>query len=376
MGDSGSGKTSLIADFAKWTYEKTGKTTLFYAVDGGSDIEAIRQMVDAGIIWGWNMRTRGEAFDTCSKASRGYWPKEWDTKTGKGSSVCDMVKPVEQEYTLLCAKGHEVKKSNQRKAFNNAIKCPKCQVPTALQTRGSKITSTLRVTPGFENVGAVAYDGLSSMQDWVMEDMADMTARGVLVGESTALGGKIVSGDSAFGANNRSHYGFAQIQAQKWILASTAITFLDVPPIWTALETRGSDDQTKLPVYGPQIAGRAKTDKVPSWVGNCLGAQIVHTKDNKKIHRLWLTEYKEADNIPHLCKTRALPGSMPDFIEDEVGVPHSGFSLGVFFDKMEEATKGASENLKITRSLPTKPSGRLTGIAPIEVEKPTFRSKA
>lgn len=375
MGDSGSGKTSLIADFAKWNFEKTGTVTLFYAVDGGADIEAIRQRVDEGVMWAWNMRTRGESFDTCAKASQGYWPKEWDVVTGKGTAVCEMVKPIVQEYVLFCSREHEVKRSNQRRAFNNPTKCPKCSIPTAIQTRGATVTSTLVITPGFENVGAVAYDGLSSMQDWVMEDMADMTARGQLVGEATALGGKIHSGDSDFGSNNRSHYGFAQIQAQKWILASTAIPFLKAPSIWTALEQKGSDDQTKLPVYGPQIAGRAKTDKVPSWFGNCLGTQIIHkaVKDGKdqKVHRLWLTEYKGQDNIPHLCKTRALPGTMEEYLEDTPGEPHSGFSLGVFFDKMEAAT--ASVKSTYTRKLPTKPSGKIEVAIKAPIEKPTFR---
>ncbi len=374
MGDSGSGKTSLIADFAKWNFEKTGKTTLFYAVDGGADIEAIRQLVDLGIIWAWNMRTRGESFDTCAKASKGYWPKEWNASTGKAARICDMVQPISQEFTLYCPKEHVVKRSNSRSVFNNSSQCKICKVPIGMKTKDSRVAMETKITPGFENVGAVAYDGLSSMQDWVMEDLADMTARGVLVGETTALGGKVLSGDDSFGSNNRSHYGFAQIQAQKWILASTAIPFLVAPPIWTALETRGSDDQTKLPVYGPQVAGRAKTDKVPSWVGNCLGTQIRESKEGKRFHRLWLTEYKEIDKIPHLCKTRALPGSMPDYLDDEVGFPHSGFSLGVFFDKLEAATEEASKNLKLSRPLPQKPTGKISiPVLSTDQPKPTFK---
>ena len=206
------------------------------------------------------------------------------------------------------------------------------------------------------------------MQAWIMTDLGQRTAHGELKGEETALGGKIQSGDMVFGGSNRSHYGQAQLRAEDWILDSTAIPDLVVPPFWTALEQRANDRDTKLPVYGPKISGSARTADVPSWVGNCLGTRIAINEGGVKEWRLYLSEWREEDGIPHLCKTRAMPGVMPEYLTD--GGDFSQFSMGHLFelldDALEKTMKDAEEEYA---DAPGLPSGIIGGPSKLATPK-------
>ena len=196
----------------------------------------------------------------------------------------------------------------------------------------------------------------------------------------TALGGKVSSGDMQFGGSNRAHYGQAQLRAEEWILDSTAIPGLVAPPVWTALEQRANDRDSKLPVYGPKIAGAAKTSDVPSWVGNCLGTRIFINEKGEKEWRLYLSEYREDDNVPHLCKTRAAPGTMEEFLTDGPDdAPFTKFNLGYFFEQLDlaliKAKKDADERFK---DAPGLPSGRIgvSATPPTNGKAPTVNKAA
>lgn len=362
FGDTGTGKSSLIATFAEYVWEKHQKVTLLYSVDGGGFGTSVETLVHAGIIWLWKLRSRGLAFETCARASQGYWPQQiLNPITGEVAPACKLLPPVMTEYTLFCPNGHELKKTNDRRVFSSAILCTKCNTNTGI--KNGKIEATSIRTPGMENVGAAAFDGLTSMQGWIMIDMGQRTASGELKGEETALGGKITSGDMHFGGSNRAHYGQAQLRAEDWILDSTAIPGLVAAPVWTALEQRANDRDTKLPVYGPKVAGAAKTSDVPSWVGNCLGTRIAINEKGNKEWRLYLSEYREDDNVPHLCKTRAVPGVMPEYLYDEAGQPaFSGFNLGVFFEKLDAALeKAMRDTANRFKNAPGLPKGIIGG---------------
>jgi hypothetical protein len=210
------------------------------------------------------------------------------------------------------------------------------------------ISEETTVAQFFKDVGIVMYDGLTSMNDWIMGDMADKTAKGQLRGE-TAMG-TLVSGDMSFGSSTRNHYGFAQVRSAQWLQDATNIQGLVIGPVFTARKQRAVDSNSNIRVYGPQIAGQAKTSDVPAWVANCLGATNIIDEKGRKEWRLYLTEYKEPnDDILHLCKTRAAPGILPDFLSDgpidpDTKKPVNGsedftfFNLGHFMDLMEAAT--------------------------------------
>jgi hypothetical protein len=352
-GDTGTGKSALLATAAEWGWKNHRKVSLLYSSDGGGFPTKLDALIRAGIIRVWKIRTRGEAFETCSRACQGQWPTEFlDPLTGETAPGVPLAAPIKSTYTLICCYCDKpVAKRSSKRAFQNAIKCPECQKQVNLQT--GSIQDVSERPPFFKDVGLVMYDGLTSMQDWIMEDMADKTGRGELRGEGSALGGKVVSGDMVFGGSNRSHYGFAQVRAAQWIQDATNIPGLVLGPFFTARQQRATDSNTNLRIYGPAIAGQAKTADVPAWVANCLGSMI-HIDDKKrKEFRLYLTEYREEDGIPHLCKTRAYPGTMPDYLSDgpidsETGLPVEGkpfglFNLGHFLDLMEAATKKTLE---------------------------------
>ncbi len=348
MGDSGSGKSSLLATLAEWGWKKHKKVSLLYSTDGGGFPSKLDALIRAGIVRVWKLRTRGEAFESCSRACQGYWPVEFtDPLAGETPPGVKLVPSIVTTYTLHCGKCEaEVAKRPNRREFTNVQICPSCQGRVNLKT--GYVEEDTVVSKFFENVGIVMYDGLTSMNDWIMGDMADKTAKGQLRGESAM--GVLVSGDMSFGSSTRNHYGFAQVRSAQWLQDATNIQGLVIGPVFTARKQRAVDANSQIRVYGPQIAGQAKTSDVPAWVGNCLGATNLIDEKGRKEWRLYLTEYREPnDDILHLCKTRAAPGTMPDFLSDgpidrETNKPANGsesfthFNLGYFMDLMESAT--------------------------------------
>jgi hypothetical protein len=193
------------------------------------------------------------------------------------------------------------------------------------------------ISEHFKVVGGVAFEGITSNSDWLLAGLSDRRAANELGGEKPGLGNPIRSGGMLFGGNNRADYGFAQKEAERWLLNLSAIPGLKIPPIATGLETR-SDDEVALPFYGPQIAGQARTGKVPQWVGDYLGCQVVKDDKGNMVWRLYLTEYRGEDGFPHKYKTRGWPKSMPPYLEDASDTePFTQFNLGIFWDFAERA---------------------------------------
>jgi hypothetical protein len=342
VGKTGTGKSSLIATLADKVWQEHKKKTLYYLADGGGFGTQIEVLIKRGIVWVWKMRTRGEAFETCARASQGWWPKDWNKLTGETLPGCKLLKPITTRHELYCSCGKLVNIQPKKEFLTKKMVSCECGKLINSTSDGVEVKDITIRTPGFEDVGAVAFDGLTSMQQWVMDNLAERTANGTLKGEATGLGGVIMEGDYAAGGNNRAHYGFAQSRGESWILDSTAIPSTVAPPIWTALEERGQMSDTKVAVYGPKLAGGAKTSIAPQWVGNCLSLEIRQDKENRNVHRLHLQEWMDDDGTPHLCKNRALPGMLPPYLEDvykEDGTVNNfeNFSLGKFFDLLDEA---------------------------------------
>ena len=359
FGDTGTGKSSLIATYADYVWKRYKKYTLLYTTDGGGYPANVEALIRRGVIWVFKMRTRGQAFETIARASQGWWPEKIkSTQTGEVDPGCKLLPPVVTLYTLSCPNGHLVKQASDRRGFSSMIQCQECKTNTTMKN-GIVKSESVR-TPGLENIGGACFDGLSSMQAWIMTDLGQRTAHGELKGEETALGGKIVSGDMTFGGSNRSHYGQAQLRAEDWILDSTAIPDLSVAPLWTALEQRANDRDTKLPVYGPKISGSARTSDVPSWVGNCLCTRIAINEHGKKEWRMYLSEFREDDNVPHLCKTRAMPGVMPEYLTDSGDF--SQFNMGHLFDLLDAALEKTMKDAEDEYAdAPGLPSGKIGG---------------
>lgn len=356
MGDSGSGKTSLLATLAEWVWKKYHLVTLLYSADPGGWVTEVQTLVNRGIIRVWKVPSRdpedrfGLAFETCMRAAQGYWPKEFlDLGKGRVPISVDLVPPVSYEFRLYCAKGHVVRRvSVEGQLVGQFICAPdgnpgNCGLSVSMKS-GAKVTRSSHRMKGFENVGAVCYDGLTSMCAWAMRDLQDRGAR-VEAGEKDALRSamKITSGGMTFGSSTLSHYGAAQSLAERMLNAAGTIPYLVARPVWTALEKRGTDDKSQLVIYGPDLPGSAKTATAPQWVGNLFGVCAFPVEHDRVEWRLYLRRYyTPGDPVPHLAKTRVAPGYMPECLSDgpvdDMGNPMSGvkaftqFNLGTFYE--------------------------------------------
>jgi energy-coupling factor transporter ATP-binding protein EcfA2 len=114
-GDTGSGKSSLIATAAEYLYQTTGKAMRLYTCDGGGYPEAVEVAIHRGMIEPWRLRTRvgsgGEGLieETCARASQGWWPKEFiDPLQGTVPEGVELQPWTTTTFVLVCPNGHEV----------------------------------------------------------------------------------------------------------------------------------------------------------------------------------------------------------------------------------------------------------------------------
>jgi hypothetical protein len=344
-GDTGTGKTSLVATAAEACWETYGRITRLYAADLGGYGNKMLSLIRLGIVQVWNIRNHVEPFETCEMASLGYWPEEiLIPETGYADPQVRLLPPTQTRWTVICANGHVVKTVlDKRQLGGFQIACPECKALTTPQNWARVDEVTVR-SKGFKHVGLYCYDSGTSMQDWIMADMAERAGRDELGGEKGAIN-KIVSGSLVIGSNNRAHYGFSQNRMQNWIANSRRIPGQVMPPIWTFLESRGTDDgKGGIAIFGPKISGNAKTGDVGAWVGNLLHCSKEKNDRGEDVNRLWTQTHSNPNegNIPHLAKHRAEPGDFPPFLEDEPGTPFGKFSLRHFFENLDLKLQAAT----------------------------------
>lgn len=338
VGDTGVGKTELAVTAIKYCYETYGRISRVYTADLGGFGNNLLSLIRLGIAQVYNPTTHVEPFETLELCSHGWWPERIDdVETGYADPHVRMIPPRVKRWAVYCPQGHLVHTLSDSKGLAGlALKCPGCNTITTAQN-WSKVEEATFISPGFKHVGQTIYDSMTAMQESVMGDMAMRAGREELGGEKGALN-KIVSGSMIFGSNNRAHYGFAQNRAYQWVKNARAIPGQVMPPLFTFLELRAADEG--VPLYGPKIAGNAKTADVPSWFGNCLNAVIEKNDKGAEVHRLYLrTHMDQQTQIAHLAKTRANPGSLPMYLEDPDGRQGSfeRFSLTYFFQLLDAA---------------------------------------
>jgi len=125
-----------------------------------------------------------------------------------------------------------------------------------------------------EKIGAYAIEGLTSVGDAVMRSLR---SRGSKLGESPNY--SYAEGTETFYGSNQSYYGFIQDVLYEFV---TSFSQLPVPYVaWTAMEAKGEDDQ-RVPIYGPAIAGKKAVSKAPQWFGDCLHHDIITVEETGK----------------------------------------------------------------------------------------------
>lgn len=344
--DSGGGKTSQACEAIEFAWEEYGRISRVYHFDSGGFGNKLIKLARLGIAQIWTPRNHVEPFETAELASLGYWPeKVLNLDTGYAEPDVRLVPPQVTRWAVYCPNGHLVQQVRSQRLLDTfQIACPECRTITTLQNWG-KVDKEVVRSPGFRHVGLYVYDSVTAMSDWVMQDMAEKTARDELGGtDRNALRGspsKIVSGSMVFGSNSMAHYGFAQNRVQSWLANMRRIPYQVVPPIATFLENRGSDE-ANITVFGPKIAGTARTADVPAWLGNALHLAKTPGPGGRLKYRIWTETHSSPSegNIPHLAKHRGEPGDIPPYLEDADGAPpFSTCSLKFFFRRMDEALK-------------------------------------
>lgn len=389
MGVTGSGKSALAATLAKYLWKHHKRILRYYNSDGGGFPAPVQEVQALGILEVFRMRTRdpgdlGLSFETAYRACQGWWPRIINPATGEVPPGVEMIPPIRTQFQMSCPTGHLVKTVPAESLLTPAP-CPTCKVMVTKQNM--QVRKVQAASPGFERVGGVFFDGLSSMLAWELMELGHRAGRMELKGEEAAIGGKVTSGDLKFGGVTRSHVGFAQTRGEELVHLTLGIPNLVVPPIFTMLTHEDVDDRS-LSITGPKIAGRAKTDEAPQWFGNMLETAKVPALDGSNAEQriLYLAEFTDPTGRRHLCKSRAAPGTMPAYLADPPGGdtdPTKAFTqvnLGVFFEMLDAAlTKGIAQALTEFPDTPGMPEGLVeiggVGIIPAASEPaPTLQA--
>lgn len=366
LGMSKRGKSSLLATAAEYVWETYGKLTHYYLADGGGMPSQMQALVNLGIVRVWRMRTRnapGLIIETCQRASSGWWPTKINPKTGETKPDVRLVAPMTTKVITWCPEGHRMSAWDSATAIPAAIVCPTCRKTV---TKGTNLKTTVEtlLTKGFEQVGAYFYDGITSMNDWMMDDLAHRAGRNELGGEKGAIG-SIASGSMTFGGNNRASYGFVQQRSQQMITNSQGIPGQVIPPIWTALTKEGSDEGG-LNIVGPALAGNAATAVATSWFGNAIEVMI-EEREGTQYRQMRLQPYTDKAGYRHLCGSRSFPGMLPTVLEDrdDAKEPFKNFSLKTFFLLLDQARA----------SIEAAYAEKYTGAPGIAIEEMSFGSE-
>lgn len=301
-GSTGSRKTSQLGDFAKYIYEKTGKTTRLISADGGG-YGPVQNYVNAGIIEPWRLVEEPNPKSALMKASRGAWPE----KLVNGLNV------------------------------NNRIIEP---------SRGAR-------REALKAVGAYAIEGWTSIASLLMRDSV---SKGQKISEDVV--GQFVEEGETFGAPARSHYGFVQNLTLDYIRNFSSLQVERV--CYTALEGKGEDKITNKLEYGPMVAGKAITAAIPQYVGDCLHfedytIEVGVDKDSKaKLLetgvRAWFQQHPDPQTgVNWPAKSRLIPSKFLEFREKMGKYGYFNLNekgLGEYLRLQDDLLRSSSEDLR------------------------------
>ena len=342
IGVSGSGKTSLLKTFAEYLWETHKKILLLYSWDGGAIPTGVQHRMNQGLIRFWRARTRsapGLGLETLHFATKGYWPQTINPRTGETTPAVKLIAPVTTKYHLYASDGRLLKTVPSAQLIK-PTQDPKTNAMLSLDQMTVK--EEVYRTKGFEMVGGVAYDGITSMADVVMDNQDQLRGAGLIGGEKSSFGGNVVSGDIRFGGNNRADVGFAQTRAAQFVNNTLGIPYLLESPVFTGLSTEGTD-KGGLSVIGVDLPGQAALTQAPQWFGNICEADSL-TDDEGPHFCLNLKKFTDAQGRQHLLKTSASPGGVPDRLIDPATKeerPFQQFNLGVLFKLLDEDLRRA-----------------------------------
>lgn len=228
-GDTSSTKTSRLGDAIEYYVNLFGKPARGVFSDTGG-YAAIQSLVDTGMVEPFLLTSeRGDTLiEDMDKLTKGWWPQ--DARDPKSKLVYG---PLDKVSLLV---------------FDGATSM--CQMMMTFHEQAVKYNATS--------------DSISATTIRVPEMPKDSFVR---------------SGDYVRRFTGRSDYGGVQGRIKEFIRNSA---MLPVKTIWTALESKGTDE-TKKPVYGPDFIGNALTGVCGPWFGNLLHLDLVPVKTSQVV---------------------------------------------------------------------------------------------
>ena len=174
----------------------------------------------------------------------------------------------------------------------------------------------------------------------MMSHMTQAEAAGKIKVSSQPM--KFRDGGTDYGSPSQAHYGNVQMRIEDFVGYSKGLRGKYI--LHTALELKATDDNTRLPLYGPDISGKAKTPVAPAWFDDCLHLYVTGAGGLKKgavARVMYLVNHFEDDGIPYVAKNRGdYNAPLPDRLEGDK------CDLGRFMEMLEESHKKAAEVLK------------------------------
>lgn len=341
LGVPGAGKTSLLATFAEYLWETYQKILLLYSWDGGAIPTDLQRLMRHGLIRFWRARTRsadGVSVEGIMLATKGYWPAKINPETGETSPAVRLVPPLTTRYTVRCTKTGELLSQLPGMGLVGPTFCTPCKTLHAVAELN--IVEDVHRTRGFEQVGGVAYDGLTSIGTSVLDHMDQQRGAGQIGGEKSAFGGNVISGSMKFGGTNRADIGFGQTRCREAVHNSLSIPYLVEGPIFTALSMEATDEGG-LPIVGAKLPGRAATDEASAWFGNVFEMGKTADDVGKEHFTLFLRPFTDPQNRRHLLKTSSSPTGLPDTLVDPIGQPWAQANLGLVFKLLDQDLRRA-----------------------------------
>jgi len=357
IGVPGAGKTSLFASFARYLWDTYHKVLLLYSWDGGAIPTDVQKLMKQGLIRFWRCRTRsgeGLGIEGTMLATKGYWPAKINPETGETSPAVRLIPALTTLYTVRCQATNELL---QQLPLNDLIRptyCGSCKTLHAIAELN--VTEDVHRSKGFELVGGVGFDGLTSIGNVVVEHMDHARGAGQIGGEKSAFGGVVISGSMKFGGSNRADIGFGQIRCREAVHNSLSIPELVEGPVFTALSMEATDEGG-LSILGPKLPGRAATDEAPAWFGNVMEMGRFTDDAGHEHFALYLRPFTDAQGRRHLLKTSSSPlslGGVPDRLVDPMDKPWSQANLGLVYTLLD---------LDLTRALAADDTTDVPGLA-------------
>ena len=215
-GATGTYKTSQIGQAALYILDKYGKKTRLVSADGGG-WAPIQSLVDAGIVEVWPIRNRQYVIESIDKACQGWWP-------------LDPADPM------------------------------------------SEIVSPLDARCKLRDIGMIAYEGLTSFGSAIM---GKLKTPGVQLSQDPNY--VLRDGQTDYAGGSLAAFGFVQDRVYDFVMKTHMIPVIE-KVLWTALEAKGEEQGTKIPIFGPDIEGKKATGKAGQWFGNMFHMEAGQTE--------------------------------------------------------------------------------------------------